>query len=304
MNDQQHYGTPWKRGQFIHAMAATAFVSVIPLTVFGSDKNNSRRFTVQEVIDLIIKDIPGSPFKETVDTIKSGDASQVVTGIVTTMFATIEVINKAIAAGANFIIAHEPVFYNHFDNTDWLENDPVYQYKTALLKKHKIAVWRCHDYIHSHKPDGVMTGVLTALGWEKYRKAEKPFVIDIPATSLQSIIGLSKQKLGIGHVRYIGNLSAMCSRIALLPGAASGKTQINLIKNEKPDLLIVGEVEEWETSEYIRDLQSSGLHTSLLVLGHIVSEEAGLEWLMKWLQERLPEVRTMHIASGDAFSWA
>ena len=89
-----------------------------------------KSITVGEVMDLFIKQVPGAPFESTVDTLKSGNKHIVVTGIVTTMFATIDVIKKAIAANANFIIAHEPTFYNHEDKTDWLEKDDVYQYKS------------------------------------------------------------------------------------------------------------------------------------------------------------------------------
>ena len=46
------------------------------------------KMTVKQVIDLILTTIPGAPFKETVDTIKSGDEGVEVKGIVTTMFAT------------------------------------------------------------------------------------------------------------------------------------------------------------------------------------------------------------------------
>jgi hypothetical protein len=54
----------------------------------------------------------------------------------------------------------------------------------------------------------------------------------------------------------------------------------------------------------VRDLRSSGAKTALLVLGHIVSEEPGLEWLEKWLQPQIPAIKITHIPSGDAFSWA
>jgi hypothetical protein len=38
-----------------------------------------------------------------------------------------------------------------------------------------------------------------------------------------------------------------------------------------------------------------------LVLGHIVSEEPGLEWTVQWLQPQLPGIKITHIPSGDAF---
>lgn len=264
----------------------------------------SPSLTVQQVIDLILKNIPNAPFKQTVDTIKAGDANQVVTGIVTTMFATDEVIEKAAKLKANFIIAHEPTFYNHTDDTKWLEKDEVYNYKRDLLKKHQMVVWRFHDYIHAHVPDGVMMGVMQALGWERYYNAEKPHVITIPAESLENIIQLVKNKLSIPHVKVIGNRQANCSKIVIAPGAAGGTRQIEAIRDEKPDLFICGELNEWETSEYIRDLRYMGAKTSLIVLGHIVSEEPGLEWLVRWLQQQIPGIKVAHIPSTDAFTWA
>jgi putative NIF3 family GTP cyclohydrolase 1 type 2 len=295
----------WNRKDFISAAFSLSALAVLPKMVTASGLFYPKEaMTVQQVIDLILKNIPGAPFKQTVDTIKAGSGDQMVTGIVTTMFATVEVIEKAAKAGANFIIAHEPTFYNHQDDTKWLEADNVYQYKMALLEKYKIAVWRFHDYIHAHKPDGVMAGVLSSMGWEKYMNADKPYLVNVPPASLQSIISATKKNLGIGHVKYIGDPAQSCARIGFIPGAAGGRTQINALITEKPDLLIVGELNEWETSEYIRDLRASGGKTALLVLGHIVSEEPGLEWLVKWLKPQVPGIPVTHIPSGDAFSWA
>lgn len=295
--------TIWQRREFINTMGASAVLMMPGSAIASGLFLPKQNMTVQQVIDLILNSIPGAPFRQTVDTIKAGDPNQVVTGIVTTMFATIDVIEKAAKAGANFIIAHEPTFYNHADDTKWLENDEVYKYKAALLKKHSMVVWRFHDYIHAHKPDGVMAGLVSALGWEKSVDPQKPYLLQVGSTSLGSIIDLTKKKLNIAHVRYIGDKTQLCSRIAFIPGAAGGRTQMNAIATEKPDLLIIGELEEWETSEYVRDLRSSGAKTALLVLGHIVSEEPGLEWLEKWLQPQVPAIKVTHIPSGDAFSW-
>ena len=298
----------WGRRAFVSTMlaaSAASVVSIMPGT--GYAKNFSvrqGRLTIQQVIDLVLKSIPGAPFKQTVDTIKAGEVNQPVSGIVTTMFATVDVIRKAASLGANFIIAHEPTFYNHLDETAWLENDEVYHYKRDLLKKHNIVVWRFHDYIHAHQPDGVLMGVLTALGWQKYYNPAKPYLVTITPATLQSITNLTKSKLGIKQVKVIGEKTQLCTRIALIPGAAGGRTQITALQNEKPDLLICGELNEWETSEYIRDLRAMGSKTSLLVLGHIVSEEPGLEWLEKWLQPQLPGIKVTHVPSTDAFRWA
>lgn len=298
----------WQRREFVttvaKAVGGTSLLSVPVLSMAINKTHRKSSLTVQEVINLILSSIPGAPFPKTVDTIKSGNPSQQVTGIVTTMFATNKVIKQTISAGANFIIAHEPTFYNHLDDVAWLANDEVYQNKQNLLEKNKIVVWRFHDGIHAHKPDGVLMGVLEALGWQQYYDADKPHIIMLPPTTLEEVINHLKDKLGIQHLKVIGNLSPQCSRIALLPGASGGMSQIGILQTEKPDLLICGEINEWETAEYVRDMRQMGSQTSLIVMGHSVSEEPGLEWLVNWLQPQIPGIKITHISSYGPFEWA
>ena len=98
------------------------------------------RTTIQDVIDTILQEVPGAPFEESVDTFKAGDPSLEVTGIVTTFLASYEVIQRAVDLGANLIITHEPIYYNHLDEVDWLTNDPVYQAKRQLLEENNVTV--------------------------------------------------------------------------------------------------------------------------------------------------------------------
>jgi len=283
------------------AMTVSTLIPKLSVATDYSYTQPSANLTVQQVIDLILTTIPGAPFKDTVDTIKSGDGQQEVKGIVTTMFATVDVIRQTAALGANFIIGHEPTFYSHRDETVWLENDPVFEFKNALLKKHGIVVWRFHDYWHTHRPDGVQMGVLTKLGWQQYFNPDNPRMVNIPSTSLDDIVKHAKKSLGIRQVRYIGDLKQSCKRVALMPGAAGGRPQIQLLQKEKPDVLIVGEISEWETAEYIRDAQSMKLPMALVVLGHAESEEPGMEWLVSWLQPKVKDVKVTHVPSHYPF---
>src|SRR5690242_7603101 len=92
-----------------------------------------------EVIDRIKKNV-GVPWRtETVDTFKAGGPETRVKGIATTMMATLDVLQKAAAAGRNLVITHEPSFYNHEDKTDDLANDPTYQFKADFIRKSDIA---------------------------------------------------------------------------------------------------------------------------------------------------------------------
>ncbi len=73
--------------QSIKAVAATALVQIANLDLSAAPVE-SKSYTVQEIINLILAEIPGAPFPNTVDTLKSGSPDQQVTGIVSCMFAT------------------------------------------------------------------------------------------------------------------------------------------------------------------------------------------------------------------------
>ena len=291
------------RRKFLYNSAAIAAGGVLLTAPFTATSSPQKKWSVGEIIDLFLKEINGAPFPQTVDTLKSGSRDNEVTGIVTTMFATIPVIKKAIEEKANFIIAHEPTFYNHTDETDWLKDDNVYQYKAKLLKDNNITVWRNHDYIHSHNPDGVMDGVAEKLGWKKYMTgADSNY--DIPQTTLKELIAHCKKSLGISNVRYIGDATDKCSKIILAPGAAGGRNQIMAASKAKPDTLIVGELSEWETAEYIRDARAAGNKISLIVIGHADSEEPGSKYMVDWIRKNIPEMKVTEIPAGNPFKFA
>ena len=300
--------TAMNRRNFITTLGKTAGGAALLSLPMVSEASyfiaTEKMITVGDIMDLFIKQVSGAPFESTVDTLKSGSRDMVVTGVITTMFATIDVIKKAIALKANFIIAHEPTFYNHEDKTDWLESNDVYQHKRNLLQQNNIAVWRNHDYIHSIKPDGVTEGVLKQLNWTSYYKGEENAIVNIPAISLSALIKHAKEKLFIKEVRYIGDLDQACKKVLLLLGAAGGKTQVSMVNKTKPDVLICGEISEWETAEYIRDARAKGDKISLLVLGHIASEEPGSEWMLNWLKQNVPGVLATHIPARNSLSFA
>ena len=268
---------------------------------YSAEHNNE--FTVNQIIDKFIAEVPGGKLAVTVDTLKSGSMDMPVKGIVTTMFATVEVIKKTIALGANFIITHEPTFYSHQDNIDWLEKDPTYEYKKALLKDNNITVWRCHDYIHRMNPDPVTMGVLKQMGWVDKMINKNPNLIQLSDQTLKDVIFSLKSKMGVEQLRYIGPLIQSCNKILFIPGAAGSPTHIAAMKMFKPDVLICGEVEEWTTVEYVRDSRARGESISLILLGHIASEESSATFMLDWVQQRFPAIIAKHIPAGNSLSF-
>jgi putative NIF3 family GTP cyclohydrolase 1 type 2 len=252
--------------------------------------------TIQQVIDTILAAIPGEPEADTVDTFKSGDPSQPVKGVVTTFMANLEVIEKAIAAGANLIITHEPTYYTHRDETDWLAEDALFRKKHRLIEESGIAIWRFHDNWHRHQPDGILTGTVARLGWGAYQDLKEPWFFNIPPASLREIARHFRDSLGASGLRYVGPDELVCSRVAILPGAIWETWQIGAL--HKADAVAVGEASEWSVPEYVRDAELAGLPKGLILLGHVASEEPGMAYLVDWLKEKIPGLPVQHIPCG------
>jgi len=257
--------------------------------------------TILQVIDTILDAVPGAQREETVDIIKAGDASQPVKGIVTTFMASYAVIRKAVSLGANLIITHEPTFYNHLDQVGWLESDPVYQQKRKLIDDNGLVIWRFHDNWHIHQPDGLLTGLVKQLGWEGFADPQEPGVFHLPPISLADLAASFKSKLNIHTLRMVGKPEMICRKVGILVGAWGGTNQILFYGKNNPDVLVCGEIAEWETSEYVRDAVAQGKQKALLVLGHANSEEPGMSYLVEWLQPRFPGIAIHHVPIGDAF---
>ena len=254
--------------------------------------------TIQNVIDDILSQIPGAPFEGSVDTVKAGDPEAEVTGIVSTFMATQLVLQRAVELGANLVIAHEPTFYNHLDETDWLAEDPVYAAKRAYLDEHNLVVWRFHDHWHAYEPDGIYIGVLDRLGWTDL--ADRAFVTLPEPMIFSELIQHVTDSLGVESPRVIGDPDMPVKTVGVLVGAPGGRAHISLLPHV--DALIAGEVAEWETTEWVRDSITQGTPKGLIVAGHQRTEEAGMEYFAQWLRERQPTIPIWSVPSGDPFS--
>jgi hypothetical protein len=64
-------------------------------------------------------------------------------------------------------------------------------------------------------------------------------------------------------------------------------------------VLLVGEVPEWETISYVRDASEQGRHKALVLLGHEVSEEAGMTSTVNDLRTLFPKLPIVHLPAGQ-----
>jgi len=262
---------------------------------------------IQEVIDRVLAYHPALPEDQpTCDGFKSGDPQAECTGIVTSVQASVEVIRRAAALGANLLIVHEPTFYSHMDHTDWLKGDPVYEEKRALLERTGIAVWRDHDHIHAHRPDGILTGVAAELGWTEYLEEDRGFCPNfvLPQTTPRAIAEAMKERLGLNAVRVIGSLDAPVSRVAMVGHILGDEQAITRrIREESIDVAIALEALDWTTNSYIRDAGQMGMGKALILGGHMNTEELGMKWAVTWLQKLVPELPVTFVPSADLYQY-
>jgi putative NIF3 family GTP cyclohydrolase 1 type 2 len=259
-------------------------VSFAPRTVYASPDGQNKP-TAREVVAQIQKQI-GIPWDaNTVDTFKAGNPDTPVTGIAVTMMCTMDVLERASAKGMNFVITHEPTFYAHLDKPEGMpEDDPVWAEKRAFIEKHKMVVWRFHDYGPRRNPDGIEMGTVKALGWEKYQRPDNQYLFVLPQTTVKELAEEVARKLDSSVVRVVGAPEMKVTQVALSPGAAGAEAETHALERDDVQVLLVGETREWETVEYAADAVTEGRNKALIVIGHIPSEQAGMEECTRWLR--------------------
>jgi putative NIF3 family GTP cyclohydrolase 1 type 2 len=259
----------------------------------------SSALSAREVIERIRKNV-GVPWREqTVDTFKAGNPETPVKGIATTFMATLDVLQRSAAAGKNLIVTHEPTFWNHQDQTNDFSGDPVYTFKQNFVEKNNLVVWRFHDHWHARKPDAMFTGLVQRLGWDKYQDGDNQRFYNVPTTTLGQIAKDAQRRLKIRALRVIGDPQTKISKIAVNPGFANLMGAIHLL--QQADLLVVGEPREWEGVEYAQDAIASGQKKGMLLLGHAISEDPGMDLCATWLKTFVPEVPVEWVPAGEPF---
>ena len=257
--------------------------------------------TAGEVISRI-KANAGIPWREqTVDNLIAGSPETPVRGIATTMMATFDVVQRAAAAGRNMVITHEPTFYTHQDRTETLADNALYHQKLDYLNQHGMAVFHFHDHWHGHRPDGIATGMVRELGWESNADPGSPrqFVFDgIPLAKLAQQM---QAKLNIRVMRVVGDPQMPIRRVAASWGNVSLNPGIPFLTQPGVDALVIGETNEWELVEYTQDLITAGQKKALIILGHVVSEQAGMKYCAEWLKGFIPEVPIEFIAAPEPY---
>jgi len=272
------------------------------LSIVSATGAQQKTTTARQIVAEIQKQASVPWNSNTVDTFKAGDPDTPVTGIAVTMMATMDVLERASAKGLNFVITHEPTFYAHLDTPEGLpESDPVWSEKRAFIEKHDMVVWRFHDHWHMRQPDGIEAGVVQTLGWEKFQSPDSQFLFVLPQTTLKKLAEEIARKLGSPVVRVIGEPSMGVTKVAFSPGAAGFPAEARALERDDVQVLLVGETREWETVEYAADAVTQHRNKALIVIGHIPSEQPGMEECARWLKRFVTQVPVEFVPAQQPF---
>jgi putative NIF3 family GTP cyclohydrolase 1 type 2 len=283
------------RRQF--AVLATVGTMTVPVVLWRKSRPARGALTAQAIVDRIKKSV-GVPWAgETVDTFKAGDPATAVTGITTTAMASLDVLRRSVQSGANLVITSEPTF---FSKADLATSEPVCAAKRDFITRSNLVVWRFSDHWRRRTPDPVAQGLTDVLGWSKFRTGTDPARVSIPSTTLDALASHAKKVFQArGGIRVVGDPQTTVQTVAVLPGSTALRAALETLPHV--DVIIAGELREWESVEYARDVIAAGGRKGLILLGRVLSEEPAMNVCAQWITTIVPEVKTTWLRVGDPY---
>lgn len=257
----------------------------------------------RDITDFLCEYGADCDYSKTCDTYKAGSPEAEVTNVAVTMHATVDIVREVKKWGAQLLIVHEPTYYSHMDvhTSDKIENE-----KRKLIEKSGLTVFRFHDHSHYAYPDIICKGVAEKLALSgEITYVEGAFdLARIKLDNVTSPVELAREiekKLGIKHIRICGNRDLPCSRVSLMCGTPH--SVFNELKSDECEVMLTGEACEWMLGEWARDASALGYKKTLLILGHIGSERAGMEYTANIIKEKFPSLEVKYFESGEVCSY-
>ncbi len=271
------------------------------------DKYGGKNMNSREIMEMIFNDMDAAGnYAHSVDTFKCGDPEKTVKKVAVAMFGTYKLIKEAKEWGADLLIVHEPIYYNHYDSVSGLENDPVYLKKSELIRESGMVICRLHDHMHHARPDRIGLGEMELLGLP-YKHTANPyyavnrFLLEKTITAGE-LLGRIKTVLGVNFARLVGDPE---TRVKLISGCfgTPGHT-LDELREDGVDVVITGESDEWSSLEYVRDYSDMGYNKAMIVMTHGGSERGGMVYLEGQLREmlRCEDIELTYLESGEVYS--
>jgi putative NIF3 family GTP cyclohydrolase 1 type 2 len=257
-----------------------------------------------------------------IDGFKAGNPDIAVKGIATTAMATMEVLRQAAKRGLNLVITYENVYFaqepammlstsgksdsprsgsaREESQQPLFPNDPAYKAKKEFIENNGMAVYRFHDQWTARRDNPMAIGLGEALGWSRYHVAGDPTSYQIPSIKFESLVDDIRKRLNMrAGIRVVGDRHALIQKVAVVPGSITIETGIKRLP--EADLLITGQSQEWDVTEYAFDAAIGGWKKGYIMLGVVVSEDPGMRACANWIKSAVKNVPVEWIGTGDPY---
>lgn len=221
-----------------------------------------------------------------------GDAEQSVRRIMTTLTVTPKVVDEAVEAKVDLLVAHHPL---PFHPTKRLTSDTTSGRMLLRLVRHGVAIYSPHTSFDSCRA-GINQRLAETLGLDQI----EPLVIkpapeenDDPLgigrlgqlpkqLTLDELAVQAKQIFRATHVQVIGPGSKPVAKVGLACGAAGGFLETAIGRG--CDCFITGE------TNFHTCLEAEAREIGMILLGHYPSERFALKQLAEELSETFPQL--------------
>ena len=222
-----------------------------------------------------------------------------VSGVLVCLDVTMSAIEFAITNGINLIISHHPMIFNEIKSI----NNDVLSKRIKALIKNSINTYSVHTNFDVNLKCGmgkILTNKLFDKSLirsedilEKYIVSRKKYgignIIKLKSfVDFNSILNILKDGIALrdSEISYYNFNTMPISKIILIPGSGSG--EIDLVINEKPDLLITSDLKH----NHIIDLLDSNI--SYINASHYGLEKVFIEYMSKFVMKKFKNVYTYY----------
>ncbi len=269
--------------------------------------------TAHEVLERIQNNVGVAIPDNAVDGFKAGDPEIAVTGIAVTAMTTMDVLKQAAKRRLNLVITYENVYFGQEPMTmpqgggargrsqqPLYTNDPVYKAKKEFIDENGMAVFRFRDQWTARKDNPLARGLGEALGWSRYQVAGDPTSYQIPSVKFETLVADIRKRLNMrAGIRVVGDRKALIRKVAVVPGSITIETALKRLP--EADLLITGQSQEWDITEYALDSATAGFKKGYIMLGVLVAEEPGMRACSNWIKSLVKNVPVEWIGTGDPY---
>lgn len=251
----------------------------------------------------------------TVDKIIIGDPGTVIKKIGTCWMSTWETCKKAVNAGVNVLVTHEPTFYTHRDLDEvpgFLDKKSDYvkeQYLSQIEKKKKwindnrLVIIRNHDTLDALPERGIPFALGEFLGFKNSdiiasRTYYNVYKFDKQsASSFASGMAGKLKELGQPGVAFYGDPAREVSSVGIGTGWICDPMEF---ADLKPDVFVaIDDV----IKTHIQTVFAADTGHPLIVVNHGTSEEMGMRSLNQIIKEKYPDIDVIHFNEGCTYKW-